>query len=140
VDLNLTGQIWGMPIDFSGQISNPPIWNNAIIAAALSAILVSLANIYLNCRQNRQETKRSQLQIISQLEGRKNELLDLHMTLIQITLDCGLHRALRSLYRPDDNEEARVINDEYFRLRGLGDSLIVEISKSTARLSETLSH
>ena len=31
-----------------GQISDPPIWNNAVLAAALSALLVSLANLYLD--------------------------------------------------------------------------------------------
>jgi len=139
MDINLTVQFLGMPLNLIGQISDPPIWNNAVFAAALSAFLVSIANLYLNRRQNNQETKRKQSQIVSQLEGRKSEILDLFMILIQTSLNYKYIEIQRSLFAPNSPEESRVINEEYFRLRQIGDSLIVDVAKSSGRLNETLS-
>jgi hypothetical protein len=47
------GQILGMPFNLIGQMSDPPFWNSAILAAALSALLVSLANLYLEGKKNK---------------------------------------------------------------------------------------
>lgn len=139
MDIDLSGQILGLPIDISGHLSNPPIWNNAILAAALSAILVFIANLYINHRQNRRETRSKQLQIINQLMGRRSEILDILMSLIQTTLNTEFYGLLRTSYKANDTREGKIIDDEYFRLRQFGDSLIVDASKSAARLNESLS-
>jgi len=76
MELDLIGQIWGMPFDLIGQISDPPFWNSAILAAAISAGLVSIANLLLDRRRNGQEKKRRQLQVYTQLKGRKMEIKD----------------------------------------------------------------
>lgn len=139
MDVDIMGRILGMPFDLIGRMSDPPFWNSAILAAALSAGLVSIANLVLDRRRTGKEKTRRQLQVITQLKGRKMEIKDLYMTLMQTTLNQVFTNVIRTNFTPNRNDEARVLNQENFRLRQLGDNLIVEVSKSTGRLIETLS-
>lgn len=59
--------------------------------------------------------------------------------LTQTTLNQVFTNIIRENLRPNREDEAGVINQENFRLRQLGDSLIVDVSKSTGRFIETLS-
>lgn len=136
MDLDLTGQFLSMPFNLIGKLSDPPFWNSAILASALSAGVVSIVNLLLDHRKNRQEKMRKQLQAITQLEGRKTELLDLHMSLIQKKLDCERFKIQRYRLRPDDAEEKQIINLEYSRAMEFADSRIVDVTKSVGLLSE----
>jgi hypothetical protein len=57
-------------------MSDPPFWNSAVLAAALSAFLVSLANLYLDDRRNKKDIYQRQQQAYSELTGRNDIIAD----------------------------------------------------------------
>lgn len=108
------------------------------IVTAISVIFVAY-QAFLIRKQSEQETKRKQLQAITQLEGRKTELLDLHMSLIQKKLDCERFKIQRYRWRPNAEDEKYIINLEYSREMEFADNRIVDVTKSFGLLVETLS-
>jgi len=78
MDVDIMGQILGMPFNLIGQMSDPPFWNSAIFAAALSALLVSVANLILEDKKNKKVIYQRQQQAYSELRGRNDIIADIY--------------------------------------------------------------
>jgi hypothetical protein len=80
MDINLNGSFWGWPVNLAGQISDPSIWNNAVLAAALSALLVSLANLLLDRRRYNKIVNQRRQQVYIMLRGRNAVIAEFYET------------------------------------------------------------
>jgi hypothetical protein len=74
----------------------------------------------------------------TQLEGAKNEILDLYMSLDQSQLECVRLGFIKANYTLDPGE-FKMIDEEYFRKRSFSDNLIIDVAKSGADLIKILS-
>lgn len=118
---NLTGQLWGMPFNIIGDMSDPPFWNSAILAAALSAILVTIANLWLDHRRNRKVINQRRQQTYSMLKGRNAVVADFYESYATSFIKFHIQRAIRhrtGVPAPDplyynDNERQMKRVDEY---------------------------
>lgn len=117
------------------------------------AIIVTLYNTHLIQKQanimNEQlkdSKRRDQLQAITQLRGRREEIEDMYMSNVQAMLECQrLKIILKKIMAAKIEtptlfaDEQKVIEDEYYRKRDFSDKMIIEVTKSSEHLFESIS-
>jgi hypothetical protein len=56
MDINLTGQILGMPIYLTGQTTSPsPLWDSQIIGVIVGGLIASITSYFLDIKKEQQE-------------------------------------------------------------------------------------
>jgi hypothetical protein len=111
-------------------------WNNAVLAAALSAILVSVANSYQNDKKNKIITKQRQQQACSQLKAKNNIIEEVYKSYAEALFESKLEVSIRSVVGvPKDP----IILKEADRWIRRVDKLSLDINIYYGNLLETLS-
>lgn len=120
MDINLIGQIGGIPFDLIGQTSDTPWWSNAVLAAFLSAVLVSFANLWIDSKRNRNIVNQRRQQIYSMLKARNSVIAEFYESYATAFIKFNIQRAIRNRTgRPSDplyyadNERQMKRGDEF---------------------------
>ncbi len=122
MDVNLTGQIWGMPVSLIGQLAqasnigstptNLTIVNqihptNAWIVAAIGLLGAIIGAVTAGCMKYAMERKNTLLQAYSQLTGRKFALIQGYADVLRISLNVYYNIGLQK-----ECEKAAKLNEE----------------------------
>ena len=97
MDVNLTGQFWGMGSSLAGQLTQP--WYatySSVIAAALSAFLVFIITFIFHRRDRRNTINQRRQQAYSELRGGNDLIAEFYQSYAEAFLIFHIQRAIRA--------------------------------------------
>lgn len=119
MEVDLIGQIGSIPFSIIGQTSTP-WWSNAVVAAFLSAVLVSFANLLIDRKRNSIAVNKRRQQAYSMLKARNAVIEEFYESYATAFIDYYIQETIRNrtgvptdlLYYEDIRRQMK-ITDEY---------------------------
>ncbi|GAB6267191.1 MAG: hypothetical protein STSR0001_26410 [Methanothrix sp.] len=140
MDINLTGQIWGMGSHLTGELTQPWFLTyssilSPVLAASLSAIFVFLVTRHFNNEEHKNAINQQRQQAYSQLTARKDIVARFNKLFADALFEASLKKAIKATAGTSSDP---MMNKDYERIIRRCDKLSLDVNVHYRDLLETL--